>query len=151
MAYVSHSHNEETSTMKTVYTFWSLPASHVCPRGRKNVSPGTSVEVVQKQHQRTGELTAGVVSRLLTNSSFHPRGIKVCMGKHQAPTAENKALARSRQTTLARVQIIVYSAGAKTTRVVNDRVLTAVPPQPHEASNKRQISSPKCLLVPSKA
>jgi len=44
---------------------------------RKNVSPGTSVEVVQKQHQRTGELTAGVVSRLLTSSSFHPRGIKV--------------------------------------------------------------------------
>ncbi|CBN76934.1 conserved unknown protein [Ectocarpus siliculosus] len=44
---------------------------------RSNVPPGTSVEVVQKQHQRTGELTPGTVSRLLTNSGFHPRGIKV--------------------------------------------------------------------------
>lgn len=39
--------------------------------------PGTSVEVVQKHHQRSGQLTAGVVSRLLTSSGFHPRGIKV--------------------------------------------------------------------------
>lgn len=44
---------------------------------RANVPPGTKVEVVQKQHQRSGQLTAGVVSRLLTNSVFHPRGIKV--------------------------------------------------------------------------
>lgn len=44
---------------------------------RANVSPGTSVEVIQKQDQRTGRLTSGTVSRLLTNSGFHPRGIKV--------------------------------------------------------------------------
>ncbi|CAM9226972.1 unnamed protein product, partial [Hapterophycus canaliculatus] len=44
---------------------------------RKNVAPGILVEVVQKQHQRTGELTSGTVSRLLTSSGFHPRGIKV--------------------------------------------------------------------------
>ncbi|CAN0524180.1 unnamed protein product, partial [Scytosiphon promiscuus] len=44
---------------------------------RNNVSPGTAVEVIQKQHQRTGELTSGTVSRLLTSSGFHPRGIKV--------------------------------------------------------------------------
>eukprot|EP00903_Cladosiphon_okamuranus_P014392 g13360.t1 len=46
---------------------------------RENVSPGTPVEVIQKQHQATGELTTGVVSRLLTNSGFHPRGIKVML------------------------------------------------------------------------
>lgn len=44
---------------------------------RANVAPGTSVEVVQKQHQRTGELTPGAVGRLLTSAGYHPRGIKV--------------------------------------------------------------------------
>ena len=38
---------------------------------------GTLVEVVQKNHQRTGELKSGIVSRLLTNSANHPHGIKV--------------------------------------------------------------------------
>ena len=33
--------------------------------------------VVQKQHQRTGELTEGIVKDILTNSNNHPRGIKV--------------------------------------------------------------------------
>lgn len=51
----------------------------VCCSSRANVSPGDLVEVVQKQHQSSGQLTTGVVSRLLTNSGFHPRGIKVCV------------------------------------------------------------------------
>ena len=46
-------------------------------RNRKDVTIGTEVEVVQKNHQRTGELTSGVVSRLLTKSPNHPHGIKV--------------------------------------------------------------------------
>lgn len=46
-------------------------------RNRKDVKVGSEVEVVQKNHQRTGELTFGVVSRLLTKSSNHPHGIKV--------------------------------------------------------------------------
>ncbi len=46
-------------------------------RNRKDVTIGSEVEVVQKNHQRTGELTSGVVSRLLTKSSNHPHGIKV--------------------------------------------------------------------------
>jgi uncharacterized repeat protein (TIGR03833 family) len=33
--------------------------------------------VVQKQHQRSGELTEGIVRDILTNSAIHPRGIKV--------------------------------------------------------------------------
>jgi uncharacterized repeat protein (TIGR03833 family) len=44
---------------------------------RSNIQKGLEVKVVQKQHQRTGELTEGVVQRILTNSSTHPHGIKV--------------------------------------------------------------------------
>jgi len=47
------------------------------PRNRADVPSGTKVFIVQKQHQPTGELTEGVVANILTNSPFHPRGIKV--------------------------------------------------------------------------
>ncbi|MFD3156725.1 YwbE family protein [Haloimpatiens sp. FM7330] len=46
---------------------------------RANIKPGTKVRVVQKQDQRSGKLTDGVVQRILTNSSNHPRGIKVML------------------------------------------------------------------------
>ena len=38
---------------------------------------GAEVEVVQKHHQRSGELTEGVVQRILTKSPNHSHGIKV--------------------------------------------------------------------------
>lgn len=44
---------------------------------RKNIQIGLKVQIVQKNHQRSGELTEGIVKRLLTNSSTHPHGIKV--------------------------------------------------------------------------
>ena len=44
---------------------------------RKNIKPGIEVEVVLKADQRTGKLTRGIVAEILTNSEFHPRGIKV--------------------------------------------------------------------------
>lgn len=44
---------------------------------RKNIYPGLLVRIVQKHHQRTGELTEGFVARILTKSSTHPHGIKV--------------------------------------------------------------------------
>jgi len=44
---------------------------------RKNIKPGSRVKIVQKQHQRSGQLTEGVVKDLLTNSAVHHRGIKV--------------------------------------------------------------------------
>ena len=44
---------------------------------RKDIKIGVEVRVVQKQHQRSGELTNGVVQRILTNSATHPHGIKV--------------------------------------------------------------------------
>lgn len=44
---------------------------------RKNIKVGLEVAIVQKHHQRLGELTKGIVQRILTNSANHPHGIKV--------------------------------------------------------------------------
>jgi uncharacterized repeat protein (TIGR03833 family) len=46
---------------------------------RANIKPGIKVRVVQKQDQRSGKLTEGVVSKILTNSPTHPHGIKVML------------------------------------------------------------------------
>ena len=48
-------------------------------RNRKNIQIASNVEIVQKQHQRTGELTEGVVQKILTKSRNHPHGIKVML------------------------------------------------------------------------
>ncbi len=42
-----------------------------------NIKPGIKVMVVQKEDQRTGKLTEGIVKDILTNSQMHPHGIKV--------------------------------------------------------------------------
>lgn len=44
---------------------------------RENIKPGIRVNIVQKQDQRNGNLTEGIVRDILTNSSSHPHGIKV--------------------------------------------------------------------------
>lgn len=46
---------------------------------RDNIKIGSEVAVVQKHHQRSGELTEGVVKRILTKSATHPHGIKVML------------------------------------------------------------------------
>lgn len=46
-------------------------------QNRKDIKQGIEVEVVLKADQATGKLTRGVVAEILTNSEFHPRGIKV--------------------------------------------------------------------------
>lgn len=46
-------------------------------RNRAEVKRGARVLVVQKQDQRTGKLTEGIVQEILTNSPTHPHGIKV--------------------------------------------------------------------------
>jgi len=38
---------------------------------------GARVRIVEKQNQRTGITTEGIVKDLLTSSAFHPHGIKV--------------------------------------------------------------------------
>ncbi len=64
---------------------------------RNNIKIGTRVQVVQKQDQRTGKLTEGIVMRILTNSQNHPRGIKVMLEggtvgrvQHISPTDNKK-------------------------------------------------------------
>jgi uncharacterized repeat protein (TIGR03833 family) len=64
---------------------------------RNNIKIGTRVQVVQKQDQRTGKLTEGIVKRILTNSPNHPRGIKVMLEdgivgrvQHILPTDKEK-------------------------------------------------------------
>ncbi|MDD4266447.1 MAG: YwbE family protein [Aminobacterium colombiense] len=44
---------------------------------RKDIKVGLRVNIVQKQHQKTGQLTEGIVKYLLTKSPTHPHGIKV--------------------------------------------------------------------------
>lgn len=46
-------------------------------QNRKDVLPGTTVDIVLKKDQKTGKLTRGIVKDILTNSSTHPHGIKV--------------------------------------------------------------------------
>ena len=44
---------------------------------RADIKTGARVKIVQKQDQRSGRLTEGVVQTLLTKSGTHPHGIKV--------------------------------------------------------------------------
>jgi len=44
---------------------------------RADIKPGFHVKVVQKEDQRSGKLTEGVVKDILTKSASHPHGIKV--------------------------------------------------------------------------
>ncbi len=48
-------------------------------QSRKDVFVGQEVQIVLKEDQRSGELTQGFVKRILTNSTFHPHGIKVML------------------------------------------------------------------------
>ena len=46
---------------------------------RSNIKIGQAVLVVQKQDQRTGKLTEGIVKKILTNSPEHYHEIKVML------------------------------------------------------------------------
>lgn len=46
---------------------------------RSDIKIGAAVLVVQKQNQRTGKLTEGIVKKILTNSTEHHHGIKVIL------------------------------------------------------------------------
>ncbi|PIC96467.1 hypothetical protein CSV69_05925 [Sporosarcina sp. P26b] len=46
-------------------------------QNRSDIKPGLRVAVILKKDQRSGVKTEGIVKDLLTNSSFHPHGIKV--------------------------------------------------------------------------
>jgi uncharacterized repeat protein (TIGR03833 family) len=48
-------------------------------RTRSAIQPGMKVRVVEKQNQRTGQMTEGIVKQILTKSPTHPHGIKVML------------------------------------------------------------------------
>ncbi len=51
--------------------------SYERPAAEAKIRKGLEVDIVLKADQRSGKLTRGIVKDILTNSSFHPRGIKV--------------------------------------------------------------------------
>ena len=51
----------------------------MAPPTRNEIRVGTRVQIVEKHNQRTGAVTEGVVSRLLTSSSTPPQGITVML------------------------------------------------------------------------
>lgn len=51
---------------------------------RENIKPGGLVDIVLKKDQQSGKLSRGHVKRILTNSGFHPHGIKVMLVEHNA-------------------------------------------------------------------
>ena len=59
---------------------------------RKNIQIGSEVEIVQKHHQRSGELTEGFVKRILTKSPNHPHGIKVQLETGEVGRVKNVLL-----------------------------------------------------------
>lgn len=46
-------------------------------KNRKDIYPGLEVQIILKKDQRSGNLTQGIVEKLLTSAPFHSRGIKV--------------------------------------------------------------------------
>lgn len=52
-------------------------------QNRSNIYAGLEVAVILKKDQRTGVKTKGIVKDILTNSSFHPHGIKVRLADGQ--------------------------------------------------------------------
>ena len=49
------------------------------PPKRSEIKIGAHVQIVEKQNQRSGKLTKGIVARILTSSPQHPHGIKVML------------------------------------------------------------------------
>lgn len=46
-------------------------------QNRSNIRPGLEVDIILKEDQGSGKLTRGIVQDILTNSPFHPHGVKV--------------------------------------------------------------------------
>lgn len=56
---------------------------------RNKIKIGITVEIIQKQDQHTGNLTKGMVKRILTSSNVHPHGIKVELESRQIGRVQN--------------------------------------------------------------
>ncbi|MCF8369732.1 MAG: YwbE family protein [Bacteroidales bacterium] len=63
---------------------------------RSDIKTGMLVQVVLKQDQHSGKLTAGIVQKILTKSPNHPHGIKVLLHNRmvgRVKKIEDKSLA----------------------------------------------------------
>ncbi|OGE81858.1 MAG: hypothetical protein A3E98_03155 [Candidatus Doudnabacteria bacterium RIFCSPHIGHO2_12_FULL_48_11] len=58
-------------------------------QNREDIQIGMEVEVVLKDDQATGVLTREIVAEILTNSDFHPHGIKVRLESGQVGRVQN--------------------------------------------------------------
>ena len=58
-------------------------------QNREDVQIGMEVDVVLKADQLMGALTRGIVAEILTNSDFHPHGIKVRLESGQVGRVQN--------------------------------------------------------------
>jgi uncharacterized repeat protein (TIGR03833 family) len=58
-------------------------------RIRANIEIGLQVDVIKKQHQKTGELTRGVVKAILTSAPKHTHGIKVMLETNEVGRVKN--------------------------------------------------------------
>lgn len=58
-------------------------------KNRNNIKIGASVEIVLKKDQRSGALTRGRVSKILTNSINHQHGIKVMLENGDVGRVQN--------------------------------------------------------------
>lgn len=56
---------------------------------RNKIKAGLKVAIVQKQHQRSGTLTEGIVKDILTNAPTHPHGIKVRLESGEVGRVQN--------------------------------------------------------------
>ncbi len=56
---------------------------------RKNIAIGDLVEIVEKHNQRSGDLTEGLVRRILTKAPQHPHGIKVMLDTGEVGRVKN--------------------------------------------------------------
>jgi uncharacterized repeat protein (TIGR03833 family) len=58
-------------------------------QNRQDINIGAVVDVVLKEDQRSGRLTRGVVAEILTNSQFHPHGVKVRLESGEVGRVQN--------------------------------------------------------------
>ena len=74
---VSLQQGRKIKWLKSSSPVWGINWHVMDGRNRSDVKIGTKVGIVLKGDQRTGRITEGIVQNLLTNSQFHPHGIKV--------------------------------------------------------------------------
>lgn len=56
---------------------------------RADIKIDQEVDIVLKKDQRSGELTRGIIKRILTKSSTHPHGIKVMLDTGEVGRVKN--------------------------------------------------------------